>query len=36
MSHTEFRPKCLLSDVAVLISKQLASPLRVGGGRNQL
>jgi hypothetical protein len=35
MSHIKFGPKCLLSDVAVVISNQLAFPLRVGGGRNQ-
>lgn len=33
MSHIEFRPKCLPSDVAVIISKQLASPLE--GRRGQ-
>lgn len=36
MSHIELRPKCLPSDVAVVISKQLAFPLRVGGGRDPL
>lgn len=35
MSHIEFRPKCLPSDVLVVISKQLALPLWEGGSRDQ-
>lgn len=36
MSHIEFRPKCLPSDVAVIISKQLASPLEGGKGQGSV
>lgn len=35
MSYIEFRPKCLPSDVVVVISKQLAFLLREGGGRKK-
>lgn len=36
MSHIEFRPKCLPSDVGVIISKQLATPLEGGKGQGSV